>query len=579
MRRLLTSAIFCWLALANIAAAEDTTRPWAFLSADANAATAPTAAPPLDLRSNVTQPLYLYVVNPTEDVPTLSIEVRSGGTVVAVAEDRAPGNSTRRVALKPAPGLNAPNGVDLSSMQFTISVANKNKTTEASNDSVQGVKLRNPASFLSDTTATFFGTDNKLVVKVAANDFQGPPCPVELAIATNDVPGLVKEELKGVTRGMLSAQQKEVTLVASGLAGASGEGQFALTVDGVERAIVFRGNFKVAPAKSRISLCSVNEQGVTVEVPAFARPGQDVIARVATNNATDSAKLTLTFGQGEKNNRIISQTFTHIGPRDQGAAVTTSPDGFLNVTTRMLAWAPHLDTRGIYGPCTVVASMTTDNTTEGHATIILDDTAPKGEFEGEAGKPLQCERGQPMTLKLTAEDPDSGIRKVEVFVGAEPPAPAADGKVPAEPKGIVAEPVASETAGQTVRNFVAKVQIPDSKVPVPVFARFTNGVGMTNVKHVNVVLVDPPTPLGSIKGQVFHGTLLQKNLTVTLYTPKWEVVKTAALDKDGFFEFKDLTPGDYKLGSEMPARKLKGYAAVTVKAAKAPLEVKLDIKQ
>jgi hypothetical protein len=464
-------------------------------------------------------------------------------------------------------------------MQFTIAVGNKNMADEPTNDSVQGVKLRNPASFLGDTVAVFYGTENKLVVKVAAADFQGPPCTVELAVDPNEVPGLSKEELKGVTRGQLSAQQREVTLFASGLSGATGEGLFSLTVDGVERAVVYKGNFRVAADKESSRFVKVTEEGVSVRVPPFARPGQEVVARVATANAPDSAKLLLTFGQGDKANRVISQTFTHNGPREQGATVAVTPEGSLAVTSHSRSWAPRLDTRGIYGPCTVVVAMTTDTTTEASATIVLDDTPPKGEFDVEPGKPVKSERGAVLPVKLRGEDPDSGITKVEVFVGAEPPAVGPDGKLPLEPKPVLAEAIVVEGAPQVVRDFSAKLQIPDSKVPVPVYARFWNGVGLSTVRNINVVVIDPPNPLGSIRGQVYHGTLLQKNLVVTLYSPKWEVVKTARIDQNGFFEFKDLTPGEYKLGSEFPARKLKGYAAATVKASTAPTEIKLEIRQ
>ncbi|MFL5329488.1 MAG: hypothetical protein ACJ8C4_11290 [Gemmataceae bacterium] len=592
-------AAAAWFGIGGSLAAQQTDKPWAFLSPDPNLTAIPSGAVQLDLRTNITQPLYLYGVNPTEDRPTLTFEVRAGTLPVATAEKTlAAGTSgsprLEKIAMKSvaAPAV-APTGaiatttelpgVELpASMQFSVTVVGKGSNDPA-NESLQTVKLRNPASFLSNTTATFFGTENKLVVKVSAVDFQGPPCPVELTIAPNDVPGLVIDELKGVTRGVLSADQKEVILYAAGLIGAVDEGFFSLTVDGVERAVVFRGNFHVAQDKDSGPFLKVIESGLRVDVRPFARPGQDVVARVAAFNAPGNANLKLTFGQGVGTNRVVAQTFTHVGPREQRAAALVTPEGDLAVTTVARAWAPHLDTRGIYGPCTLAATLTTpDNKLlEAQGLLVLDDTPPKGDFDVEVGKPMTVERGQLLSLRAVGEDPDSGITRVEFFVGAEPPVAGPDGKFPAEPKPVLAEAIAPQVSGAPPRIFAAKLLIPDSKLPVPVYVRFTNGVGLTTVKRVDVAIVDPPIPLGSIKGQVYYGEVLQKGLTVTLYTsgPKWDVVKTTVIDAEGNFVFASLPPGDYRLGCVNPPRKTKGYTSVTVKAGTIPTPVKLEIKQ
>ena len=73
--------VLSWLVLpAGVAPAQETGRPWGFLSPNAELTTKPEAAPPLDLRANVTVPVYLYLVNPTEDTPTVAVQVRGRRT-------------------------------------------------------------------------------------------------------------------------------------------------------------------------------------------------------------------------------------------------------------------------------------------------------------------------------------------------------------------------------------------------------------------------------------------------------------------------------------------------------------------
>jgi glycine/D-amino acid oxidase-like deaminating enzyme len=77
-------AAACSLVLVTgLGSAQEATRPWAFLSANDKLADAPQGAPQLDLRANVEYPVYLYLINPTEDTPRLTIEVRAGAVAVA----------------------------------------------------------------------------------------------------------------------------------------------------------------------------------------------------------------------------------------------------------------------------------------------------------------------------------------------------------------------------------------------------------------------------------------------------------------------------------------------------------------
>jgi hypothetical protein len=465
-------------------------------------------------------------------------------------------------------------------MQLSISVANKNRTDEPANVSVQTLLLKNPTSFLGPITANYTGATNQLTVSINGTDIQGPPVPVELVLTPQDVPGLQKGELKGLTRGTLTEQRKDLTLFAADLAldpGSVGLGKATLTVDGVERAVVLKGSFKVQPGGRSDEFLPDRETELRVLAPAGARPGQDITATIESANLPDDARITFSFVPASGLGNIVGPTYTRLTARDQWAAVRVD-DGALQVTTSSKNWAFKLDTRGMYGPYTLKATATTPSgVKEAVSTIIFDDTPPKN-VRFLAGNPKVLPiKGREYDVRVVGEDKDSRIGKVEFFTGSEPPPPSPDGKDSAAVKPIIG--VLDPKSAPDAPVWVGRLSLPDKAGPLPVFVRFTNNVNMPTVEKMDLNVIEPPP--GWIKGQVKYGNLIQqKDVTVWLVDKDGKTVKTAELNKDAYFEIHDLKPGDYQLVAQrkVSAKPLLGTLNITVKEGPDPTPALIVLK-
>ncbi len=594
-KKLIRTAMFAsWFLIPGLASAQETGRPWGFLSPNADLAGKPEAAPPLDLRSNVTVPVYLYLVNPTEDTPTVNVQVRAGGATFGTVEKvTLAANSFSRHAVAPvplpagktAPADGAPVVIDNKTKRLALKVAvsNTNKLTEAANEANQVLNFVSPSSYLGDTTAVVAGTGNQLTVNVKANSLQGPPALVELVLSPDEVPGLQLGELKGVTRATLTAEQPSATLVASGLVlapGASGDGRLSLTVDGIERAIVMRGSFKPQVGASSEPFKLETKRDLRVFAPKYARPGDDVTAKFEAINAADNSQITFTVSPGNPGTGAAVQTQNRTGSRDQRASVKVADDGSVGVTTLVKDWSFKFDTRGLYGPVTLKATATAGSEVKDATTVVVfDDTPPKNLLflAGDTMKPPV--RGRRYAIRTVGEDKDSDIVKVEYFVGVEPPVAGPDGKVPAEPKPVLVALDPKSTKEAAV--WLAEINLPEKKGIVPVFARYTNGIGQTTVAKLELDVLDPPN--GSIKGQVMFGGRAQiMDVSVFLLSKDGKtIVKDTKVGSDGKFEIKDVPPGDYVLASEQKtsAKPITGTVSVTVKEGPPVTEQNVVLKK
>jgi hypothetical protein len=573
--------IIAWLAAIGVAPAQETGRAWGFVSPNADLTAKPEAAPPLDLRANVTIPLYLYVVNPTEDTPTVAAHIRSGGSAIAtVARVTLLPNTLTKFAVSPeappagkaaAPADGVPVVADAKTnrLTFHVSVSNLNKPNEAANESNQVVNFVNPSSFLGETTAVMAGTGNQLTVSVKANNLKGPPCHVELVLSPDEIPGLQVGELKGVLRGTLTAEQPNATLIAGGLMlapGTSGQGRLSLTVDGIERAIVMKGSFKPQAGATSDPFKLEAKRDLHVLAPKFAKPGDDVTAKFEAINVADNSQVTFTVSPGSTVAVSPVQTQTRTGPRDQRTSAKVADDGSLGVTTVVKDWAFRFETRGLYGPVTLKASTAAAGEVKDASTVVVfDDTPPKNVafLPGDPMKPPV--RGRKYIIRTTGEDKDSDITKVEYFVGVEPPVAGADGKMPAEPKPVMA--TVDPKSPMEAPAWMANINLPEKKGVVPVFARFTNGVGLTTTAKLELDVLDPPN--GSVKGQVLYGDKPQnKDVTVWLMSKDLKtIVKDTKVNAEAKFEIKDVPAGEYILATEQKtsAKPLQGAASVTIK--------------
>jgi len=568
-----------WTAAAS---AQITDKPWGYLSLSPAPKEAPSGAPPLDLRANTKQVLHLIVVNPTEDTPVVTITVSAGNKTVATGEARIAGKGLQRVVLNPAAVAPAIPGTPPASdagtlilpdastgkMQLSVAVANKNRTDEPANVGVQSVLIKNPSTYLGPSSAVFIGATNQLTVNVSATDLTGPPAPVELVLDPQDIPGLEKGELKGLIRGTLTEQQKELTLFAADLAitpGAEGIGRVTLTVDGVERAVVLKGSFKIQAGGRSDKFVPDLDPSLRIIAPAAARPGQEITAHIEAANLPDDSRLTFTFVPASGSGPVSGPTITRNSPRDQWAAAKVD-EGVLAVTTVSKEWTFKLDTRGMYGPYTLnVVATTGASVKPAVSTIIFDDTPPKDVhfLPGDPMKPPV--KGRTTDVRITCADNDSQISKVEFFVGIEPPAPSPDGKEPAAgPKPTLGVMGPKEPGGPF---WGAKIPLPDKTGPTPVFVRVTNGVGLHTIEKMELTVVDPP--LGGVKGQVKYGDQTQlQDVTIWIVSKDGKTtLKDAMVINDGYFYLKDIPPGEYQLIArrKVSAKPLFGTIPITVK--------------
>ncbi|HET6575769.1 MAG TPA: carboxypeptidase regulatory-like domain-containing protein, partial [Fimbriiglobus sp.] len=165
-------------------------------------------------------------------------------------------------------------------------------------------------------------------------------------------------------------------------------------------------------------------------------------------------------------------------------------------------------------------------------------------------------RGTVIELIARAEDPESGIARALLFVGA-PPGP--DGKSPPGSQHAVAaltyRPLkAKEKGPPEALGYAATFTLPDVKGPLTVGVRFTNGAGLTTEVTHDLLLVDPPPPptTGTIEGRVVQGSTPERpqpGLDVLLTDPAGKVVKAAKADAAGAFKFEELPPGPYSVAT------------------------------
>jgi hypothetical protein len=123
--------------------------------------------------------------------------------------------------------------------------------------------------------------------------------------------------------------------------------------------------------------------------------------------------------------------------------------------------------------------------------------------------------------------------------------------------------------------------LPDAK-RLNLGVRFTNALGMSADKVVELELADPPEPkkTGTIKGLLVQGIneIPQKKLPVKLSDAKGMEVKTVDTNDKGEFVFEDVAPGKYTLSAGVPRDKTKAMKEVSVEAGKTVV-AKLALKR
>src|SRR5262249_41206105 len=148
-------------------------------------------------------------------------------------------NQTELVRFKPAaaPGKGEPAlvGAEGPPFHYQLWVSEGDKETLKME---LPVTIQQPLEYMQ-VDPVFDKKRNRLSVRVEVNpDSAEPPCPVELVLDTELIPGLIRPKI-GLLKDQLVPKNREVELFADNLQFVSGippkNGRIALTVDGYER--------------------------------------------------------------------------------------------------------------------------------------------------------------------------------------------------------------------------------------------------------------------------------------------------------------------------------------------------------
>ena len=211
--------------------------------------------------------------------------------------------------------------------------------------------------------------------------------------------------------------------------------------------------------------------------------------------------------------------------------------------------------------------------------LMFDDTPPiKVKFAAPKEFPRQLVRGEPLPVKATGSDPESGIRRAVFFLGK--PVVNKDGHPELPPKVEVVKGELSPGPEPKTWTAKAAIPLPDAKkgMVMDISVQFVNGANQSTFDTIKIELIEPGSGDAKlagkklkIEGTVVQGGIAQPNLEVVLRDDKGAVkgtTKTATgLVKGsarGSFTFINVPPGVYTVSATNSASKSRGRADVTV---------------
>jgi hypothetical protein len=512
------------------------------------------------------QPFYAFVRNRTSQPRQAVVRVTGPLGLVPGGEAKVTVNAgeTKLVpfVLAAGPATGGPPAFDLPG-SVRLDVEDAAKPGEVIQSRSVRFDVADPAEYLELTGAAFEPNDsparpvNRLRVTLRARrDLGSVPCFAELVLDRRFVPGL-RGVKAGRLRGQVPPTGDPLVLDAEGLdldPEAADVGTAFVTVDGVERAFGLRVDFArhgdpTAPVLD-------TQPRLTLALRPAPRPGRSVAFVVGADHAPSVSRLDVRLLRTDPDDPRPEQSVSLPTPRHQRGTVVVGPGGALVVTAAVADWELNWDLARLVGRRTLEARLTAGarvlQTVD--LPLILDDTPPVVAFRN---PPRQAKRGGPLLLRVDADDPESGVTGLQVYVGK----PAADGNPPA---GAV-----SVSATQS-RDGAWEVRLPlpaDKRGPTDVSARAINGAGLATWATAAVDLVDTlPTPPGAVAGRVLEGDRPQAGLEVQLLDEKGTVLKRTTTDADGTYRFDAVTPGRYRLASAKSSSRRTAKGNVTVAA-------------
>jgi hypothetical protein len=433
---------------------------------------------------------------------------------------------------------------------------------------------RAAAAFQADAVT---GESRLTVTVTDLGRLTGPACIVKLDVSRNRIPGLIVESIKDGAYEAELPPGGEATLVAANLRfeGDDRTGVVGVTVDGYERAFLFQTDFSGGTNPQQFT-----DTSLVINAPRFARPGQPCPVELEVDNPPPgTAKVEFGFDRSGLR-RFHTTPFPGVRAQKVGLRLGVPAAG-LAFVTEVRDHAFNLNTSGIYGTRALRLSLLdakNEVLASKEETITLDDSPP--ESVRFATLPRQLVRGRALPVSASATDRESGLTRAQFFVG-EPPA--ADGK--AAPGGRVVTAVPPEENGG---EFTAQLPVAEQKGRYTIGVRFTNGVGLTTDKVIEIELVDPPPgsagapkpTTGTVKGKIVGGSgdIPQPSIPVQLRDLKGNAVMQAETNDKGEFTFAEVPPGGYVVFGQKIKDNARGEKSAQVTAGKTT-EVTVPIRR
>jgi hypothetical protein len=596
----------------------------------------------LVLRPNTLQQVYFYITNPGEELrrnvtfklvrlaqdgqplvlqqatlpvigPQKTVRVVFGKGAPAAKTDAPP---EKKEPEKKEPDKAPPAMPKLEGPPFRMQVwIEQEKSPEPLKINVP-VILMEPREYVGVGTGMLYDSKlNRLSIRVrSAKDFSGPPCPVQLALTPDLLPGLIPSKKGGVFKQFLTGPDQEVELAAMDLRFQDGpprNGRIYLTVDGYERAFAFKSTFAqgILPPLGE-------EKRIRIYAPHYSQPGPKFPVRLEVDGSP-SLPARIELGLDRVGNGQAYDTRTLKGLRFQEVQVGPNPEGDLLFKTDVRDWQTEIDAAEVYGKRLLRVQMLdgyqdqgkplvlpiADEQTQGEETILLFQRLPQHllaplSFANNAvfaeivlddtpaeeiafvKLPRTLPQGQAQNLALKARikprtEDQAPLQKVQFFLGKIPP----DYKLPEE----VVTAKFTDVRGEFWEGDLLLPSDLKDRVEVSVLTTTLTGVKMGVTEKI---LLIPPAPPGTaanakkiakITGTVREGDRPQAGLMVLLRDPKGMEKAKTKTDKKGEYVFDKVAPGSYFVYAERSVSQTKGQTPVTV-AEDSETISKIDIK-
>jgi hypothetical protein len=602
---------------------------WEILVAYSSQPDMPKDLKQIALRPNVTQSVYLYLRNTDLDEETevdirlerAFIKGKVSGKVeqwrdLAKAKLKKDFRRLQLVTFKPAPepakkeaakGPPTTPNEEGAPFHFQLAITEEGKQTVTFD---LPVKIQQPQEYMANATAQFDKKESRLSARLIINaDSADPPCPVELVLDPEVVPGA-----RSLSEYELNSMDRDVTLKAEKVTFAHDippeNGRISLTVDGFKRAFLFKTAFEQGALErlkqTRVRLIAPRYFSPTAEAKAAPKGEVNPNPKIPVDieaDGTDAAKW-IEVALDRSGERKYIRQYLLPGIREQAISFAVGPEGSPQFTTLARDWKVALDVRGISGkrllrvqvldrkedPLELADEQTEKdeavylfsrdpkrnphapllydkNDKAVYAEIIVDKTAPEGLQLVDL--PKKAAPGDKIKLLAKVNERDNAeqapISKVEFFLGDSPKDP----------------PIPAVFDRQN-QHWQADITVPDVKEKLSVAVRATTAAGLSAKDEGMIALgaaQEGNLEKSKITGLVKRDDRIQPDRPVTLTGGgKTQVNMKTKTNDQGVYLFQNVPAGKYQVTASVPGYSKGTAAAVVPKDTGETIKADINLK-